>query len=198
MVTWTERVDRLDDRAVLAAMAQGDPASATVFVRRYQRPVYGLAVTMCHDSRLAEDLAQQTFERVWRHAGSYDPRRGSVRTWVLTITRRLCIDVLRAQRSTPLDPERIQLLLAPAPDSVEDRAVDSAEVGRMRRAIASLSPEHRRAVLFASMGGHTTAEIARFEHIPLGTAKTRLRQGLQRLRSQLVADGVISAEVRDG
>ena len=197
MVTWTARAERLDDGALLAAMALGDAGSATVFVRRYQRPVYGLAVTMCHDGRLAEDLAQQTFERVWRHAGSYDARRATVRTWVLTITRRLCIDALRAQRSTPLDPERMLALIGAERESVEDRALDRVEIHRMRAAIELLSAEQRRAVLLASMGGHTAAEIAVLEQIPLGTAKTRLRQGLQRLRSQLTAEPTDQLDRRD-
>lgn len=189
MVMWTSHADRLDDGALLSAMALGDHKAGAVFVRRHQRAVYGLAVTMCRDARLAEDLAQQTFERVWRHAGSYDARRGSAEVWMLTITRRLCIDVFRTKRSVPIDPADIALMLPPSSGSVEDTAVARVDVFGLRSAIASLPDEQRRVLLLASIGGHTTAEIADMEQIPLGTAKTRLRTALLRLRSELVPTG---------
>jgi RNA polymerase sigma-70 factor (ECF subfamily) len=186
MVTWTSHADRLDDSALLAAMALGDHKAAAVFVRRHQRAVYGLAVTMCRDTRLAEDLAQQTFERVWRHAGSYDARRGTAKVWMLTITRRLCIDVIKAKRATPIDPSDIALMLPPSNGSVEDTALARVEVVGLRPALASLPDEQRRVLLLASIGGHTMVEIADIEQVPVGTAKTRLRTALLRLRSELV------------
>jgi RNA polymerase sigma-70 factor (ECF subfamily) len=192
MVTWTAWADRLEDEALLAAIAQGDAVAATVFVRRHQRRVYGLAITMCRDEKLAEDLAQQTFERVWHHAGNFDPRLGSARTWVSTITRRLCIDVLRTTRSTPIDPIDLAALLPPDRASVEDLALAGVEVHRLRWAVAALPEEQRRAVLYSALGGHTAAEVAEIEDIPLGTAKTRLRQGMLRLRGLLV-EGAVDA-----
>ncbi|HEY4332907.1 MAG TPA: RNA polymerase sigma factor [Ilumatobacteraceae bacterium] len=187
---WTSNAERLDDGALLAAMALGDHRAGTVFVRRHQRAVFGLAVTMCHDARLAEDLAQQTFERVWRHCGSYDARRASVRVWLLTITRRLCIDVFRTTRSTPIDPVDLGLMLPPSPSSVEDSALDTVEVQRLRSSISALPAEQQRALMLASLGGHTTAEIAQIENIPLGTAKTRLRAALLRVRADVTPAGV--------
>ena len=189
MVMWTSHADRLDDGALLAAMALGDHRAATVFVRRHQRAVYGLAITMCRDARLAEDLAQQTFERVWRHAGSYDARRGSAKVWMLTITRRLCIDMFRTKRSTPIDPNDIALMLAPSAASVEDIAVANTEVSALRPAIERLPAEQQRVLMLASIGGHTLVEIADIEQIPLGTAKTRLRTALLRLRNELLPTG---------
>ena len=190
MVMWTSQADRLDDGALLAAMAQGDQRAAAVFVRRHQRAVYGLAVTMCRDSRLAEDLSQQTFERVWRHAGNYDARRASVKVWLLTITRRLCIDVFRTTRSTPVDPFDLALMQSPTTGSIEDAALDRVDVQRLRSAISNLPREQQRALMYASLGGHTAAEIAEMEQIPLGTAKTRLRAALIHLRAEFVPSGV--------
>lgn len=186
MVTWTAHADRLNDDALLAAIALGDHSAATVFVRRHQRAVYGLALTMCHHRHAAEDVSQQTFERLWRLAGNFDPRRASARTWILTITRRLCIDVLRTTRSIPLDPIDLTAMLPPAATSVEGIGMASVEVHHLRSTLDSLPQEQRRAVVLASMGGHTAAEIAQIEQIPVGTAKTRLRQGLLHLRHQLV------------
>ncbi len=92
----------------MAGFAAGDTDAATAFVRRYQARVFGLAVTMVGDPAAAEEIAQEAFARAWRHAGSYDARRGRVATWLLTITRNLAIDHLRAHRAEPLDPGAIQ------------------------------------------------------------------------------------------
>jgi RNA polymerase sigma factor (sigma-70 family) len=189
MVMWSSRADRLDDGALLAAMADGDGTAASVFVRRHQRAVYGLAVTMCRDSRLAEDIAQQTFERVWKHAGSYDARRGSVRVWILTITRRLCIDVFRSNRPLPIDPSELLGLLPTANGAVDDRAIEHVEVRRLRSALLGLPEAQLRVLLHASIGGCTASEIAELEQIPIGTAKTRLRTALLRLRTELSPTG---------
>ena len=112
-----------------------------------------------------EDLAQQTFERVWKHAESYDPRRASAKVWMLTITRRLCIDVFRANRTRSTDPDELLLMLPPAQESVEDTGVGRSEVARLRGALADLPPEQRRVLLLASLAGHTTAEIAEMEQL---------------------------------
>jgi len=192
MVMWTSHAQRLDDGALLGAMALGDHAAGEVFVRRHQRTVYGLAFTLCRDGRLAEDLAQQTFERVWKHAESYDARRGSVKVWMLTITRRLCIDVFRANRTRPTDPFELLALLPNERRSVEDDGIARSEVGRLKQVLAGLPSDQCRVLMLASLAGHTTAEIAEMEGIPIGTAKTRLRTALMRVRREVSA-----AEVDD-
>ncbi|MFI5044302.1 MAG: RNA polymerase sigma factor [Acidimicrobiales bacterium] len=191
MVLSSARADRLSDAALLAAIALGEPDACAVFVRRYQRQVYGLALTMCSDPTTSEDVAQQTFERVWRHAANFDGRRASVRTWVLMICRRLAIDAVRLRRSVPLPPEAIDPLLPPAADRLpEDRATDASAVVAVRHALGNLPDEQRRVVLLASLGGHTAVEIAEREGIPIGTAKSRLRLGLARLRTELAGSAV--------
>ncbi len=176
------RHDRLSDEALLAAVALQERDAMAVFIRRFQGRVYGLAVTMVNDRSLAEDVAQQTFERAWRHAASYDGRRGAVSTWLLTIARNLAIDALRVRRPEPMDPwMAADLLPADASDPALS-AVDADDVRRLRRALAKLPEEQRRTVVFATIGGRTTAEIGLLEGIPTATAKTRLRTGLRRLR----------------
>ena len=95
------------DEALLAGMAIGDEGAGVAFVRRYQRRVYGLAVGLVGDHALAEDIAQEALLRAWRHAPVFDPRRASVATWVLTITRNLAVDALRLRRAVPTDPEKL-------------------------------------------------------------------------------------------
>lgn len=97
-------VERLADEALLAGLGTGDPELALAFVRRFQRRVFGVAVTVLGAPALAEDVVQQTFERAWRHAQMYDARRGSVRTWLVTIAHNLAIDTIRVRRPLPLDP----------------------------------------------------------------------------------------------
>src|ERR1700730_18603477 len=103
-----------DDDALLGAMAAGDQDAAARFVRRHQRKVYGLAVSITGNGATAEDVAQEAFTRGWRHAGSYDARRASATTWLLTITRNLAIDAARMRRSDPADPMAMASLIGAA------------------------------------------------------------------------------------
>ena len=100
----------VSDDALLAGLATGDSDAAAAFVQRFQRRVFGLAVTIVGDPRAAEDIAQEAFVRAWRHAGAYDPRRGTVATWLLTITRNLAIDSVRVRRPVVVDPDSILAL----------------------------------------------------------------------------------------
>jgi RNA polymerase sigma factor (sigma-70 family) len=185
------RLDVLDDDALLAALGLGEPGAAVVFVRRFQSRVFGLAYLITGDRTTAEDVAQQAFERAWRHAGSFDPRRGSVASWLLTITRNVAIDVGRVRRAQPIDPVELMALLpvsgSPDPqESGERRDV----LDRLRPLLDALPAEQRRAVLLATIAGRTTAEIGEIEQIPVATAKTRLRTGLGRLQRGVVARGL--------
>ncbi len=178
----TDRV--ISDEALLASMALGDERAAVMFVRRYQRRMYGLARALLGDDTLAEEVSQEAMLRVWRHAPVFDARRASVATWVLTITRNLAIDALRVRRTVPVDPATMVSLLG-ADDSV-DRAIDSSIAQRtIRHALSSLPLEQRRAVVLAALYGHTAVEVADYEGIPVGTAKGRIRLGLVKLRGEL-------------
>lgn len=180
-------VDRLGDEALLAAVALDERDAAAVFVRRFQRRVFGLALTITSDRSAAEDVAQQAFERVWRHASTYDPRRGGVSTWVLTITRNLAIDSTRVRRALPVDDEVLAELLPLSRDGdPADGAATSDQVDRVRVALARLPEEQRRAVVLATVLARTSTEIAELEGIPIPTAKHRIQSGLRKLRTALV------------
>jgi len=178
------------DESLIAGMAHGDERAGLVFVRRYQARVFGLALGMVGDAALAEDIAQEALVRVWRHAPVYDPRRGAVPTWVLTIARNLTIDALRMRRAVPTDPDDlINLGLVSNAVSPEDAAVSAEAARGLHLALAGLSTEQRRAVVLAYFYGMTAAEISEAEAIPLGTAKTRIRAGLTRLRETMTSEG---------
>ena len=171
------------DEALISGMALGDEQAGLVFVRRYQHRLFGLAMQMVGDATLAEDIAQEAFIRVLRHAAVFDARRGSVATWMLTITRNLAIDALRLRRALPIDPDDQLFLELTGTDRLpEDAAVMSDALSRLRSAVGRLPTEQRRAVVLAAMYGRTANEIAEAEAIPLGTAKSRIRVGMAKLR----------------
>ncbi len=180
----------LSDEALLAGLATGDSSSATAFVRRFQARVFGLALTMVGDRAVAEEISQEAFTRAWRHAGAYDARRGRVATWLLSITRNLAIDHLRAKRTEPFDPDSIR-------DGEDALWVTAERTGggggpavtaELREALGGLPVDQRRALLLASLFGYTAREIGKIESIPLGTAKTRIRSAMRKLAAAEEAD----------
>jgi DNA-directed RNA polymerase specialized sigma24 family protein len=155
----------VSSETVLAAMGAGDRNAAAVFVRRFQSRVYGLALTMLRDPELAEDVAQDTFIRAWRYAGTYDARRGQVATWLLTIARNAALDRVRLRSATPMDPSLV-----------------AAELDR------ELPADQRRALVLAMYAGRTAREISELDGVPLGTVKTRIRSAMTKLRATLGAE----------
>jgi RNA polymerase sigma-70 factor (ECF subfamily) len=185
-----EQASGPSDESLLAGMAHGDERAGLVFVRRYQARVFGLAFGMVGDASLAEDIAQEALVRAWRHAPVYDPRRGAVSTWVLTIARNLTIDALRMRRAVPTDPDDlINLGLVSNGASPEAAAVSADAARGLHAALGGLSLEQRRALVLAYFYGMTALEISSSESIPLGTAKTRIRAGLNKLREIMASQG---------
>ena len=176
--------EELSDEALLAGMAAGAVGAGTAFVRRHQSRVFGLAWTLVGDPDLAEDVAQETFVRAWRHGTDFDPRKGSVRSWLFRITQNLAIDALRMRRAEPMDPETLLAHLALDDDPV-DHITRLEDAERMRAAVRGLPTPQQRALVLAAYLGRTAEEISRIEHIPLGTAKTRIRAAMLRLRATL-------------
>jgi len=175
----------LSDEALLAGLTFGDPEAGRAFVQRFQGRVYGLAVGVLRDPVLAEDIAQEAFLRAWRHGATYDPRRGTVAAWLLRITRNLAIDALRLRRAEVMDPDVLAAVAPPGDDSVEEAALISTGADEVRQALRRLPEEQARALMLAAFYGRTAEEISRSEAIPLGTAKTRIRLGLRRIRALL-------------
>ncbi|WP_369174898.1 RNA polymerase sigma factor [Streptomyces sp. R28] len=178
---------RVPDEALLTGLTTGDPELAVAFVRRFQRTVFGVALAVLRDPQLAEDVAQQTFERAWRHAQVYDPRRGSVRSWLTAIAHNLAIDALRARRASPVAPEDLDALVGIVTETPERRALADDAAERVRRAVAELPREQARALVMAGIYGMTAREVADAEDVPLGTAKTRIRTGTLKVRALLEA-----------
>jgi RNA polymerase sigma-70 factor (ECF subfamily) len=179
-------VDSLSDDALLTGFAAGDARLSVAFVRRFQRKVFGIAVAViAHDNRLAEDVTQQAFERAWRHASVYDARRGTVGAWLGRITHNIAVDVVRTRRASPVDPSDLDALLQTITATPEGAALQAESAAELRAAIRTLPAAQARALLMAAYRGMTAREIADVEEVPLGTAKTRVRTAMIRLREAL-------------
>lgn len=178
-------VDRLADETLLAGLGTGDAEIALAFVRRFSGRVFGVAISVLGDRNLAEDVAQQTFERAWKHAAVYDPRRGSVKTWLSTIAHNLAVDVVRARRPQVVDPADLVAMLGAGDDTPERTALAEDDSRQLRAALAQLPAEQGRALAMAGILGMTAKQISETEGIPLGTAKTRIRTAMEKLRVTL-------------
>jgi RNA polymerase sigma-70 factor (ECF subfamily) len=180
----------LRDHTLLARFGRSDREASSLFFSRFYGRVFGLANAIVADRRAAEDVAQEAFVRAWRNADAFDARRGTVLNWLLTITRNVAIDSVRVRRPIPVDPDAI--LEPPATIEARDPAdavMQRDRAARLRRAISQLPTSQRRAVVLAGLYGFSASEVAEAEQIPLGTAKSRIRIALRRLRTTELRDG---------
>ena len=167
-------------------MRSGDPEAAAAFVRRYQSRVYGLAFTILGDRAAAQEAAQETFLKVWKHADAYDVRRGHVSTWILSITRNTAVDAARLKRADPVEPHAL-IALCERNDQRDsnDPFIAGLELDRLKGAIRELPQEQKSALFHAAFFGRTAREIGELEGVPIGTIKTRIRTALHKVRAAL-------------
>jgi RNA polymerase sigma-70 factor (ECF subfamily) len=175
-------VEGASDEALMLALPERLEALSALY-DRHCRAAMGLAVRMLGDREAAEDVVQEAFLALWRHARSYQPARGSVRTWLLGIVHHRAIDRLRGR--PPAAPLPEELGPAPATPDVWTLAAQRLDREEIERALGELPAEQREAIELAYFAGFTQAQIASALRLPLGTVKGRLRLGLARLRGLL-------------
>jgi len=185
------------DEALLAGVLARDTAAFDVLYERHGQVAYRLAYRLLGDPAGAEDVVQDAFLALWRHAESYGPTRGSARSWLLAIVYHRAVDqrrrrVYRQDRQVTLDD---CALPRDAADTWE-QASQSLEGQQVRAVIGDLPLDQQRIVILAYFSGLTHDEIARVVHIPLGTVKGRLRLGLHKMRGHLQAPGEVAGEQR--
>ncbi|MCC6629314.1 MAG: sigma-70 family RNA polymerase sigma factor [Chloroflexi bacterium] len=184
-VTTQRATDAAIDAALLARLQQHDMRALEEFYDRYSRLAYGLAYRILGDATAAEDVVQEAFVNVWRQAPSYDPRRGAVRTWLLSIVHHRAIDVVRSRANRQFD---VQIDLVEQRLSVADTwqtVAGNVEREAIRRAVAALPAEQQRTIELAYFGGYSQPEIAAAMGVPLSTVKGRIRMAMHKLRALL-------------
>lgn len=175
------RADDAQDEALVAAMAGGDRAALAALYERHAAVLLGLALRIVREKREAEDLLHDVFLEAWRSAKAFDPKRGRVRTWLAIRMRSRAIDHQKSARvSRNTGDGGLELLV----DDAEGMSPDHA---RVRGALAQLGLEHRRVLELAYFEGLSCSEIAERVAIPIGTVKSRIAAGLDRLRTGLAA-----------
>ena len=159
---------------------------------RYKRYVYSLAYGVLRDGFLAEDVIQDVFLTIWHKAFSYQEAQGSVRGWLQAIVHNRAIDKVRSlalRECVQLEAVNGEMFASSEPESWE-RVWESEQATFIRKALAQLPPEQRQAIELSYFRGYTHIQIAELQHIPLGTAKGRMRLGLQKLKLLLQEYGV--------
>lgn len=178
------------DGQLLEGIARGDESSLAALYDRYHNLAFGLALRVLNDRGRAEDVVQDAFLAVWRKAGSYAEARGSVKTWLATIVRNRAIDIVRGRRESDSDDEAVLLALEDSRPSVLEQVTASLDRDVLRTVVASLPAEQRQAIAMAYFQGLSHSEIAAATDLPLGTVKSRIRLGMQRLKAQLLEVGM--------
>jgi RNA polymerase sigma-70 factor (ECF subfamily) len=184
----------LADEELVRQLTQGRSEALAALHARYQPRLMRLASRHVGPPA-AEDIIQEVFLTVWQHAHSFDSSRGTFRAWVVQIARRRTFNELRRRQSRPqLERDPHGELLGALPDEVPDMAEHLAAVERrtaVLTALGLLPQSHREAVQLAFLDDLTHSEVARALHAPLGTTKTRIRTGLQKLRAELLSLQVV-------
>lgn len=175
-----------EDRALLTRVAQGDQAALAALYDRYGASTFGLALKICNSRALAEDVVQEAFLSIWQRAGRFDPERGSASAYLFAAVHNKAVDAVRHEESLRRREEGAGDLPTETPaDEVVEAAWLAVRRTEVRSAVARLSPVQREALELAYFEGLTYSEVADKLGIPLGTAKTRLRDGMIRLRGLL-------------
>jgi RNA polymerase sigma-70 factor (ECF subfamily) len=171
---------------LLRRSGRGDEGAFAELYDATAARAFGLAVRVVRDPAQAEEVAQEAFLEIWRTASRFDPARGSAVSWVLTLVHRKAVDRVRsAEASTRRDTTYHQSTQVVEHDSTAEAAQASMEARRVRQALGSLTEVQREALELAYFKGYTHTEVATMLDLPVGTAKTRIRDGLIRLRDTM-------------
>jgi RNA polymerase sigma-70 factor (ECF subfamily) len=175
-----------DDAALLRSVARGDEAAYEELFDTYAAGAYGLAVRVVRDPEIARDITQEAFLQLWTHAARFDETQGTVRSWLFTLVHRRAVDRVRSEQAGTDRERRVGMrAYEPPHDHVSADVERGFEIRRVRAALADLTDIQREAIELAYYRGYTHTQVAAALDIPVGTAKTRLRDGMIRLRDSL-------------
>jgi len=181
-----DALGRMDDDEALHALAEGATDAMAVLYDRHGAAAYRTAMILLREPGTAEEVVQEAFLAVWRNRGRFDPGRGSFRPWLLTIVRNRARDRMRQRRVRPESSSEERWETPSDVVDVWEEVSVEAERDRVRRALATLPGDQRRLFGLAFYEGFSQSEISAQLEMPLGTVKSKMRRGLQRLRSLLM------------
>ena len=176
---------RAEEAALLARIVDRDQAAVEALYERYSRPLYSLAYRVTGAERFAQDVVQEVFIAVWKDAARFDSSRGAVGPWLFSLARHKAIDLVRREANVRKRTADVDLEFEVADDDVDREAWLNLRRDRVREAVGTLTETQRTALELAFFGGLTHIEVAERLEIPLGTAKTRIRTALLKLREAL-------------
>jgi len=179
----------IEEACLLAQVGAGNREAFRLLYARYSAPLFSLAIRLVGDVGDAEEMLQDAFVKIWRHAASYDSRKSRPFTWAVTIMRRTCFDLLRKRRrlpmTAPLAADAGALPGYSSGETVRREAEAREDSERLLGALADSPPIQRRALELALFSGMTQSEIAQHLEQPVGTVKSWIRRGLLDLRTTL-------------
>jgi RNA polymerase sigma-70 factor (ECF subfamily) len=176
---------RAEDVALILRIREKDERAIEALYSRYSGPLYSLAYQVTGADRYAQEVVQEVFVAVWKDAGRYDPSRGALSSWLFALARHKAIDLVRKEANVRKHTADVDLEFREADDDVDQEAWLRVRRDTVRAAITQLPEAQRTALELAFFGGLTHVEVAEKLGIPLGTAKTRIRTGLLKLRDIL-------------
>jgi RNA polymerase sigma-70 factor, ECF subfamily len=183
----TTELSGSSDASLAIGVARWHEDALAEIYRRHAGAVFGLAKRLLFDNVLAEEVTQEVFVRLWREPERFDPGRGSLRTFLLSMAHGRAVDLLRAETSRHAREERSRGV-AEAGYDLEQQVCEAATAERVRGALASLPEAEREAICLAYYGGLTYREVAAAQAEPEGTIKSRIRSGLRRMQKELGAE----------
>ena len=189
--------DNARDKDLLKRIARKDPVALSLLYDQYNRLLFGLLLSILKQKTEAEDLLQEVFSNIWEKADQYDPDRGTGYTWIVSLTRNKGIDRLRSKvykeqkkQSTSLDDDNVYHPLFSSENNPLEDTILSDRAEMLRNALQKISEKQRKVIQISYFDGLSQSEISDEYDIPLGTVKTRMRDGMMKLRE------ILSGEVQ--
>jgi RNA polymerase sigma-70 factor (ECF subfamily) len=180
-------LQRLADEDLMPLVERKDTVAFEIVYDRHGGAAYSLAYRIVGDRATAEDVTQEAFLSLWRSGARYDRARGSVRTWLLGIVRNRAIDIVRRDLahapSLSLETQPVEYRVAP--ERTETEALRHEAARQVRGALDGLPPDQLRVIELAYFGGLSHSEIAQIMNMPIGTVKSRMRLGMEKIRGRL-------------
>ena len=180
-----QAIEEVSDAQLVTSIARYSEVALAEVYRRHGGAVYGLARRVLNDPAEAEDVTQEVFLRLWNEPDRYDPGRGSLRSFLLAQSHARAVDTVRSTSSRRQRESRDALRTARGTYDLQHEVWDLAMADQVGQAMGALPAEERRAIELAYFDGHTYQEVARLLQQPEGTVKSRIRNGLRRMRAAL-------------